>query len=430
MLNETFQMIRAIKKMYPVVSFFKRRYFPDGSLYYSNEALIETKKKGRRIAPFVTPLVNGIPMVDDTYRTDRVEAPYIVPKMPITALDLEKKAFGESPDSNRSPEDRASEVQAEHMDDLRRAVIRRLEKMSVDIITNGSIVMRHFSSANDAAKGVNYEEKVLQYYDNTAGFQNKYTLPKDFMSLTARKKVEALYDMISTLRTRGVRATDLVMTNDVSKEILTDPDFLKYFDIRRADLGEIKPEELPEGVVFNGSVNILGVIVSLFTYDEVFEDLDGAEKEFLPKGTIALLHPGLGETAYAQVTFVKDGGFKSYAEPMVPRMVASETNNMMEVQMFSRPVPFPYDWEGWLVANVYDNVTADVDGHASTDESKAVDSGIVYKTTEQINAMTKKADVIAYAESIGLTGLSENSTLVELKEEVLNYQEALQDAGE
>lgn len=417
--------------MYPVVSFFKERYFPDGHAYYSNEALIETKKKGRRIAPFVTPLVNGIPMTDDTYRTDRVEAPYIVPKMAITALDLEKKAFGESPDSNRSPEDRANEVQAEHMDDLRKSVIRRLEKMAVDIVTNGSITMRHFSSANDAAKGVNYEEKVLQYYDSSAGFQNKFDLPKDFMKLTAREKVEVLYDMVSTLRNRGVRATDLVMTNDVSKGLLTDPEFLKYFDIRRADFGEIKPEELPDGVVFNGSLNVLGVMVNLFTYDEVFEDLDGTDKEFLPRGTIALLRPGMGETAYSQVTFVKDGGFKSYAEPMVPRMVASESSNMMEVQMFSRPVPFPYDWEGWLVANVYDNVTASVGGHASMDGSKAVvGSEVTYKTDEEVNAMTKKSDVIAYAESIGLNGLSESSTLVALKEEVLNYQDAILDVGE
>lgn len=424
MLKDTYSLIRAVKKMYPVVSFFKDRYFPDGKNYYSEYAIIETKKKGQRIAPFVTPLVNGIPMTDDTYRADRVKAPYIAPKMVITPEDLEKKAFGENPDSNATPESRASLVQAEHLDDLRWAVTRRFEKMCTDILVSGETVMKHYSTADDAVKDVNYQENCLQFYDSEEGFQNAYDLPKDFLTLSAREKVEVLYDMASVLRRKNVRATDLVMTNDVSRSCLADPDFLKYFDIRRVDMGEIAPEELPEGVVANGTFNIQGVIVTIFTYDEVFEDMDGSIKEFLPKGTLLMLPPRVGETAYAQVTFVKGDSFESHAERMVPRTVANETNNMLEVQMFSRPVPYPYDWEGWLVANVYTNVTQTT---LYSEEKAGRTVAFDYKDADAINAMTKKADVIAYAESIGLSGLSDNTSLSELKEEVLNYQEAMMD---
>ena len=55
---------------------------------------------------------------------------------------------------------------------------------------------------------------------------------------------------------------------------------------------------------------------------------------------------------------------------------------------------------------------------------------VLYKTTEEINAMTTKASVIEYAESIGLTGLSDSSKLDELKTAVINYQEEKQAAGE
>ena len=48
--------------------------------------------------------------------------------------------------------------------------------------------------------------------------------------------------------------------------------------------------------------------------------------------------------------------------------------------------------------------------------------GIEIKTEEEINAMTKKADVIAYAESIGLNGLDDNNRLDDLKAAVLNFQ--------
>ena len=47
---------------------------------------------------------------------------------------------------------------------------------------------------------------------------------------------------------------------------------------------------------------------------------------------------------------------------------------------------------------------------------------IFLKTEDEINAMTKKADVIAYAESIGLKGLNAEQSLSDLKAAVLNYQ--------
>ena len=427
MITETFHMIRAIKKMYPVITFFKDRYFPDGQTYYSDTAIVEMKKGNKRIAPFVIPVVNGIPMMDDAYVGYSVKAPYIFIKKPITPYDLEKKAFGESPDSNRSQDDRLSEIQAEHTDMLRNSIFRRFEKMSTDIITTGRVVMRHYATADDAAADRNYEEEILQFYKEEDGFQNVYKLPANFLSLPASKKIEVLYDMTSVLRKRHVRATDLIMTDDVSKSFMSDIEFLKFFDLARVDIGSIQPNELPEGVVYNGSINVRGVVLSLFTYDETFEDLDGKEKEFLPKGTMALLPPQIGETAYSQVTFVAGTGFKSYAEKIVPRTLVDENDNTIEIQMFSRPVPFPHDWESWLISNVYSSEVSDSDTGVSTASVAAYSESVDYKTEDEINAMTKKADVIAYAESIGLNGLSDSSTLTELKESVLNYQQALLD---
>ena len=113
MVTETYKLINAIKKMYPVVQFFKNRYFPDGKVYYSEKALIETKKKGRVIAPFVIPVVGGIALTSEGYRAMEIDAPYIAPKKIITAEELEKKAFGESPESGRTPAQRENELEAE-----------------------------------------------------------------------------------------------------------------------------------------------------------------------------------------------------------------------------------------------------------------------------------------------------------------------------
>lgn len=424
MVHETYKLINTIKKMYPVVTFLKDRYFPDGTVYYAGKALVETKRKGRKAAPFVVPVVGGIVMESEGYRAYELDAPYIAPKMPITAKELENKAFGESPESGRTPAQRENEIQAEHMDDLRHSVDRRLEAMCGDILLTGETIMKHFATAEDAAKGINYTLECLRFYDGE--FNNRYQFETSFEKMSASEKIMEFYKMADDLRERGIRATDLVMTADVSMKLLSDIDFLEFYNKAKVEIGDIKPEELPEGVVCNGRININGVVMTMFTYDEKYEDLDGEIKEIFPKGTIAFLHPGLGETVYAQVTFVKGSSFESYAERIVPRLVADEKNNIIEVQVFSRPVPYPYDWESWLVANIYEEPLKSSSGDSLIESFNLEPDGegfVDLKTAAEINAMKKTADVIAYAESIGLSGLGEGQRLDELKTAVLNYQE-------
>lgn len=429
MVVETYKLINTIKKMYPVVTFFKDRYFPDGKVFYSDKVLIEMKKKGRKVAPFVVPVVGGIPMEDEGYRAYELKAPFIAPKMEITAEDIEKKSFGESRETNRSPEDREREVQAEHMDDMRKSILRRLELMSTEIILTGVVVMKHFATAEDAAKDERYDLKQLRYYDDE--FKNKYVFAKDFKAMTAQERVMGFYKIAAILRKRGVRATDVVMTSDVSMLLMTDHDFLDYYDKKSVNTGTIDQTELPDGVAMNGTININGVVMTMFTYDCEYEDLDGTVCPFLPAGTIAFLKPGIGETVYGQVTFVKGSGHVSYAEKIVPRAYADEKNNILEVQEFSRPVPYPFDPESWIVCNIYDKPSDETTGSGDTggtsndagvEQHSDAQDGVTMKSEAEIMAMTRKADVIAYAESIGLNGLSEEQKLDDLKTAVVQYQ--------
>lgn len=425
MIRETYKLVKTVKKMYPVVQFLKDRYFPDGPVYYSEKALIEFKKKGRKIAPFVIPLVNGIVMEKDGYRTDIVDAPYIAPKRVITAKELEQKAFGESPESGRSPEQRENELESEFIDDNRISILRRHEKMCADILLTGQVIMKHYATAEDAAKGENYDFKYLRFYEGE--FKNKYKFTKKFKDMTTAEKIQEFYKMATVLRKRGVRATDIVMTSDVSMLLMSDKDFLEFYNKAKVNIGEINPTELPDGVVSNGSININGVVMTLFTYDEIYEDLDGEEKAILPAGTIAFLQPNMGTTVYAQVTFYTKDGFKSYAERIVPRLVGDEKSNMAEVQAFSRPVMYPNDMDGWLVANIYDETAStqtEADNSVDTHEPPTADVSTL-KTEAEITAMTKKAELIAYATSIGLSGLDNSMKLDELQDAILNYQEEI-----
>lgn len=350
MVTDTFQLIDAVKQMYPVAQFLKDRYFPDGKNFYSSEVMIDSKKQGRQMAPFVIPKINGIVMESEAMRTDRIKAPTIAPKTPITPEDLEKRGFGESPDSNRAPADRERELEADILDEHRNAISRRLEQMCADIITTGQVTIKQYATAEDAAADKNAQERVLQYFDSTFG--NRFVTSKKWNNMTAQEKVDTLYKMASELHKRGFKATDLVITADVAAGLFADPDFLDYFDKRRVEIGNIAPIETPEGVVYNGSFVVHGVTLSLFTYDEWFAAADGTLTRILPANTIAMLTPGMGKTVYGQVTFLEGTGenaeYKSYAEKFVPRAVANITDNVKDICLFSRPVPYPVFTDSWL----------------------------------------------------------------------------------
>ena len=417
MVTDTYQLIDTVRKMYPVMQFFKDRYFPDFRTFYSEKVLIECKKGGRKVAPFVVPIVNGIRMEAEAYRGFELKAPFIAPKMAITAEDLEKKAFGEDPNTNRRPSDRENEIEAEHLDELRNSIYRRWEWMCCQIILTGAVTMKHYASAKDAAEDKN--GKTLEYKFYEKEFNNKYQFKKEFATMTAKEKLDTFYEIASILRKRHVKASDIVMTSDVSMMLMTDKDFLDYYNKLQVKTGEINQVVTPDGVTCNGTINVNGVLFTLFTYDEDYEDIDGSIKSFLPAGTIAFLEPGMGSTVYAQVTFINGDTFTSYAEPVVPRLLVDENNNTIEVQTFSRPVAYPKDWDGWIVANINDVVESeDVSTYSLDNESDSFD----LLSESEINAMTRKADLISYAESIGLTGLSDTSTLDELKTSIIAYQ--------
>lgn len=426
---ETYTLIALIKKLYPVLTFLYNRYFPEGKHYYSEKALIETKKKGRKIAPFVVPVVGGIALPKQGYKAELVDAPFIAPKMAITAEDLAKKAFGEAPNSGRSPAERQNEVAAEHADDLRNMIYRRFEEMAGEIITTGKVTMKHYATADDAVNDRNASVMELRYYDDE--FTNEYKFKHKFSTLSAQEKMDALFDMAIELNGRGIKATDLVLTADVTKMLLTDPKFLDYYNKLRVESGTIDPKTLPEGVVWNGTINLNGVEFTIFTYDNKFEDLDGTLKTIFPIGTIAMLTPGMGTTAFAQVTFVQGNGFVSHAEEIVPRIYADEKNNVIEVQDFSRPVPFPIDVEGWLVANAYADGTED---DPSVDTAKLASLSIGSLTLTP----SFDADVASYTASttnatntVTATGAEGVSVAITVNDtEISSGDSATWDAGE
>jgi hypothetical protein len=79
-MEQTRTMIEAVKEIPPLPSFFKRTFFSGGNKTFITEDVDFDYKKGtRRLAPFVSPVVGGIPMERDGFETKTFTAPKISP---------------------------------------------------------------------------------------------------------------------------------------------------------------------------------------------------------------------------------------------------------------------------------------------------------------------------------------------------------------
>lgn len=348
----TYSMIDVIKLLYPVVLFFKNRYFPDGKSFYSDEVIIEMMKGNRKVAPFIVPYANGIPQKNAGYKAFKYTAPYIGTSSIITARDLKQKAFGEDPNSNRSPADRLDELEAERADELRNSVLRTTELMCTELLQTGKITVKQYASAEDVGTS-NFVLEDIQFFENT--FQNQYIPTKLWSAMTVSERLATLYAMARILKTRGVTATDVVLGANVSTSLFSDPNFLKFYDFNKVNMGEIDAKVVPEGVTCNGTVNVNGILMTFFTYDEQYVTLAGSTASFIPADAIFMLQPNMGVTPYGEVTFIKnENEAESIAEPLVPRVITNEQDSKITVEMYSRPLPYPKNPEGWLY---YDTTT-------------------------------------------------------------------------
>lgn len=350
-LYDTTVMLRTVKKMYPVICFFKNRYFPTsaGDIFPTNEVLIEYKEGNRKMAPFVIPKKGGIAVARDGYSAKRYAPPLIAPEIPLTIDDLRKKGFGEGIYSDKTPEQRQAEVLGEDLADLGERIDRREEWMCREILISGEVTMKHY--AEKYGEGIP-EEKILRFYSST--FDNQFT-PAHNWDENGATPYNDTASMIQMLVKAGCPVKDLVFSYDAWEKFILDSTTQTLLNNRRIELGHIEPIETPDGVAYMGQIVIHGKKLDIFVYEEQFENDNGTIESFLPSGTVIATAPGMGKTLYGAITQLeKDEQFHTYEGTKVPYYIADQHNGTRTIRLSSAPVPVPNDRRGWVIAKVFD----------------------------------------------------------------------------
>lgn len=335
-------MGKVVERMPPVHTFLRSTFFQTINTFTTKSIDVDFRKGNRRIAPFVHRKIGGKTVPNSGYQTKTYTPPLVAPNKITTIDDLLSRSFGESLYQGKSPAERAVEKLVRDFTELEEMIVRREEWMCAQAIFTGTIPIKG-DGLNETIdfKFTNFEGKAV------AG--EKWKTDKIGYIKECRKKVQ---------KTGFVNCNICIMADNVVTDFLNDAKVQKLLDVKGYELAVIKPQELPNGVTYVGSLR--GEGIDIYTYNEWFLDdftnpKSPEEKPLVPDGTLALLSTASRFSMdYAAVTVLDDAtkSFVTAEGVRVPTSWIEHNPDRRFLQMNSHPLPVPHEVDSWFVAKV------------------------------------------------------------------------------
>jgi hypothetical protein len=156
----------------------------------------------------------------------------------------------------------------------------------------------------------------------------------------------------------GINPDMLILGSNAAKALMNNEKLQKLLDIRRVEMGEIRPAQLEGGVRYIGRVVTPVVSLDLYSYAEWYPDdtdLDANGNPKLkplldPETVIMQSSEERNSMLYGLITLIDDNGnFVSHMEEYVPNSWFTKKPPQRFVSISSRPLPMPHDLKSWLV---------------------------------------------------------------------------------
>jgi hypothetical protein len=331
----TIALIEGIRTRYAVPSFIRDTFFSRRSYEAANIIAVDTYRGGKTLAPFVLPLEGQVVGRRRPFQRSLIEAPIIAPSRVITLREAGSPGWGETPYNYKTVEERVADLIASDTLDMDEEIARTEEYMCASCMCEGRIPISYRTKT----------DVLLDY-----GFTNTTTLAKLWTDPTANP-LDDLAAAQQALNANGYSGSLAVYSSDAWKALWGNTNVqnqLKNF------LNPITSYSFPEGTPAGVA------IVPSFTYptlDNVvysgtYIDKAGAVKPFVPKGSVILCSPAVGNRlVYAQVSQIEqaDGRFHSYLLDRVPKLECNVNRNFHQLTITARPVPVPVDLMAWTV---------------------------------------------------------------------------------
>lgn len=241
--------------------FFLNNFFPNQINFETEWIDFDTVDEGRRLAPFVAPTAQGVPVSKDVYDGRRFRPAYIKPKGIIDPSQLISRRAGEQLNGSMSIEDRRDALIADMIRKFRNQIVRRWEWMAAQAVLYSTVTVA----------GDNYPTSVVNF-----GRDNSLTATKTGTTAwtnSASTPQEDLEDMIRKMRDlSGFGTSQVVMGTSAWAAYSKHTSTQDLLETRR---GSTSTAELGPGTglpyTFKGTFGDIGVWV----YSDKYENDSG-----------------------------------------------------------------------------------------------------------------------------------------------------------
>ena len=269
--------------------FLLDRFFGITQAEASEQIHFDVIQGKRRVAPFVSPLVEGQVVATQGFVTNTFTPAYIKDKRVFDMNRPLKRGPGEQIGGTMAPADRLRALIAFDMQDQLSMLRRRLEVMCGEVLTTGKSTIT----------GDKYPTQVVDFQRSA----NHTIVASPLWSAGSPPILNNLQDWAQiVLEDTGVFPNDVIMTVDVWKIFRADAGITNVLNIfrRYTDLPGVMPmAQVTEGGVQMGQIEGFNIWVYSGWY---VDPADGVEKPILPPGTVILCSPALeGVQAYGAI---------------------------------------------------------------------------------------------------------------------------------
>lgn len=296
------EMVRQIERPNP---WLLRTFFPRVRTFATRTIEFDLIDRGRRLAPFVSPLVAGRPMVREGYRTKQLAPAYIKPTDLVLPTDSFTRMPGENYGGAMTPQARFDRLVAEKLDLHIETIDNRLEWMAAQALVNGYIDIQ----------GEDYPKTRVAFGRDSA--LDVYLTGASKWSLATSEPMGDIE--AAALQTRiiskGAVVTDLIMdglTWTALKKHASIKDLIDNFQRNHLPGQTLTAiDKAPRSNINEAQfVGTLGGRFSMWVYDAYYQDDKGVDQPYLPPYTVIGISPALEGTQYYGAIIDLDAGIE------------------------------------------------------------------------------------------------------------------------
>jgi hypothetical protein len=315
-LYETHEMIGVIERLPPLTTYWLDLCFP--GLVASDSEFIDFDlvDKGRRLAPFVAPTVQGVPMVAQGYSTRKFKPAYIKPKDTFNPTRVLQRRAGEPFGGTQSPQQRRDAILADILDEHRKGIVRRWEWMACRAAVDGSITIA----------GDNYPTVNLSFGRNASNTKVLVgtALWSDTTNSNPLADIESWNQEMFDRCGSGIDRITFTPT--------------AWTETRRGSENAIETGP-GKAAPFQYRGQLKSAAIDLYVYNDKYEDNQGASQSFLTAGDIVLTSNAVDGVRAFGAIMDDDANYKSM--PIYPKMFKVPDPSGVFVMSQSAPLMIP-----------------------------------------------------------------------------------------